>query len=96
MKNIFKEGAISPNFIEANWKDLEKLGVEPNSSGELDIVKNIDTDSSGDPIHESGEAGICPVVPEPLDRLDPAHARREYPGAVRNSGGGRDRPKQSG
>ncbi len=60
--HLMNNRSISPNFIEANWKDLEKLGVEPNSSGELDIVKNIDTDSSGDPIHESLQELVLSLV----------------------------------
>lgn len=60
--HLLNNRSISPNFIEANWRDLEKLNVDPNSKEELEIVNSIDTETSSDPIHESLQELVLSLV----------------------------------
>lgn len=60
--HLLNNRSISPNFVEANWTELEKLNLAPNSKSELDIVQNIDSDTVTDPVHESLQELVLSII----------------------------------
>lgn len=60
--HLLSNRALSSGFIEANWYALEKIYLQNPTENELNIVRNIESDTTQDPIHESLQELVLSLI----------------------------------
>lgn len=61
-KHLLSNRSISSGFIEAQWKELERLATAPVTAEEQELVKNVTSEAQSDPVHESLQDLVMSII----------------------------------